>query len=133
MKTSRALVFVLGLFTFGVAGLAGEPFDAKMAEKAAVYVRECNGAGVQPKPKMSEFVDFLWANGLKDARVECGVSNFGANAPMILIRAADKSVYYVNFAPKGKIGWKTGDVILDAATPEGMKRRVVWPPAKKTK
>lgn len=132
----NALTSLLGLvaLSVSVSAFAAEPFDAKMAEKSGKYVFECNGPGVQPKPKMSEYVDYLWAHGLKDAKVECGVSNFGTNSPMIMIHAADGSVYYVNFVRKGKNGWKTGEVILDAKTPEGMKRKVVWPPkAKKAK
>ena len=104
-----------------------EPFDAKMAAKASKYPLECNGPGVQPKPKMSEFVDYIWTHGLKDAKVECGVSNFGVNSATILIHAANGNEYVINFVPHGKMGWKTGEVILDAKIPEGMKRKVVWP------
>ena len=130
-------LFVLSSSAFGADPKpAREPFNAAMAAKAAAYIGQCNGPGAEPKPRMSEFVDYLWANGLKDAKVECGVSNFEKNSPMIMIHAADGSEYYVNFkTAKGKTLWQTGEVILDAKTPEGMKRKVVWPPetAKKSK
>jgi hypothetical protein len=135
MKTRLGL-FGLIFVNMVFSAFGSEPFDSRMAEKAALYVSECNGPGVEPKPKMKEFEKYLSENGLKDAKLECGVSNFGTTSPVILIHAVGGSEYYVNFVRSGKKGWKTGEVILDAMTAEGKKRKVVWPiqsPSKKQK
>lgn len=129
MKNFRVLLWMAVSFLaafFGALSASAHSFDAKLVAKLEAYVGQCNGPGAEPKPKMAEFVSYLQTNGFRGAKVECGVSNLGAQSPMILIFVADASEYYVNFKKKGK-SWQVSDVLEDANTPAGVKRAAVWP------
>ena len=130
-KSYARFLAVLSLFV--ATTTLAETFDAKLVEKLNTYISECNGPGAAPKPKMAEFEKYLEGTSFKGSKIECGVSNMGAQTPMLMIHSAEGNEYYVNFKKKGK-SWAVGEAIEDTKTSDGMKRKVVWPvSAKKAK
>ncbi len=127
----KSLLIALSLFTVPCA-LAASPIDAKLVEKFNANVANCGAPGMEPKPKMAEFVTYLQGHGFKDVKLECGVSNYGPNAPMIMLHLADGGEIYVNFK-KVKGAPKVSEIIEDSMTPDGKKRHTVWPPEKPAK
>lgn len=119
------LFLLLGLVS--VSSFAGEEaFGPKMIAKLNEAVRNCNGPGKDPKPAMEEFVKYVGLNGYPGATVLCSISNYGEVAmPVITLRLADGGEIVVNYK-KTKAGVRVQDVIRDANTPEGMKRKVLY-------
>lgn len=132
MRTPSIRYAAVPLLLLSFADHAKSSVNAAIVEKLNAAVKECNGPGAEPKPKMGDYVTYLWANGFKDAKVECGISNYGKAAPVIMIHLADGGVVYVNYA-SGKGGVKVSEIIEDSKTPEGMKRYVIWPEPKAPK
>ena len=128
----KTFLFVVLLFAVPAA-FAASTVDAKLVAKLNLYIRECNGPGMEPKPKMVEFASYIQSHGFKDAKIECGVSNFGGSAPMMMIHLVDGGEIYVNYK-SDKQGTKVSEIIEDSNTPEGKKRHVIWPvPEESTK
>ena len=124
-RTSKFLIALLLPFSFASAGT----FDAAVVEKLNRAVRECNAPGMEPKPGMSEFTKFLESRGFKGVKIECGVSHFADATPFLLLRLLDGSEVFVNYK-KTKSGAVVSEIVEDVATPEGNKRKVVWPVVK---
>ncbi|MBS1962138.1 MAG: hypothetical protein JST04_07980 [Bdellovibrionales bacterium] len=132
MKPSLARLALGAFLLFSASAQAKSVVNAAIVEKLNAAVKECNGPGAEPKPKMGDYVTYLWEHGFKDAKVECGVSNYGPAAPVIMIHLADGGLIYVNYSA-GKRGTKVKEMIEDAKEPEGMKRYVIWPAPKAPK
>jgi hypothetical protein len=101
-----------------------------MVAKLDAYVSECKSRDYETSKKTAEFKKYMADNGLKDAKLECGISNFGDTSPVITINASDGSTYFINFKRKGKKDFVVSDIMEDANTPDGMKRKVIWPAPK---
>jgi hypothetical protein len=131
-----SVIFSISLFS-GLAispAFAGTPVNgavnAVLIGKLNTYIKQCNAPGADPKPKMAEFVTYLHGHGFKGARIECGVSHYEGTAPLLMIHLADGGEIYVNYNTD-KSRARVSEIIEDVNTPQGKKRRQIWPVPKK--
>jgi hypothetical protein len=134
MKNLVALPLIALPFLASGSVFAAAKVDATLVAKLNAHIADCNGPGMEPKPRMKEFADYLRSHGFKEAKLECGVSNLDpkAPAPVLMLHLADGGEIYVNYK-KDKRGAKVSEIVEDRKTDAGLKRETIWPAAKKAK